>query len=464
MMGDSVSENNGKPQEESESLQNLGCLIGAGTALEDIVNEHKKKETTDRKRVIYARRPDGGKNPELGYTIDEGEPIDVETACDLKKICWGGADRPIKENWTKQGIYFNPAEKLLSYGLKTEKNETKTLLMCLQAYLLKPLLFAENEKENKRTANRGKYNRTKKDKEDKVDKLLSDDAVAKILKCKEATQKNMLIEGITEMLFKASGGKDAVFCLTGDTACFEPPNSFLNDAITEKLRLFTTKNPNDLKPIIKTFLDLITKENGVGLICILYSLILSRGIELIKTDLQDQADKPLVNMELNECSQGLINLSIAGIATPYVHNSSTMIGDKQRDGICGRCEIGLLMSSGDSQSEQVGAYLKTPILPMWLTKCDGQLGILFNPNKDIFRNKAAENKFELYYYANFEFGKSEKPKETILTIDSRNGAKKDDSDKGFDPTVVKIPPLETAIHTKWQDSTIDWKDVEPYVW
>jgi len=81
MMGDSVSENNGKPQEESESLQNLGNLIGAGTALEDIVNEHKKKETTDRKRVIYARRPDGGKNPELGYTIDEGEPIDVETAC-----------------------------------------------------------------------------------------------------------------------------------------------------------------------------------------------------------------------------------------------------------------------------------------------------------------------------------------------------------------------------------------------
>ena len=77
----------------------------------------------------------------------------------------------------------------------------------------------------------------------------------------------------------------------------------------------------------------------------------------IKTDLQDQADKPLVNMELSilliwfsfknhiqwlfdynfqmtliiydfldECSQGLINLSIAGIATPYVHNSTTMIG------------------------------------------------------------------------------------------------------------------------------------------
>ena len=31
--------------------ENLGNLIGAGTALEDIVNEHKKKETTDRSKI-----------------------------------------------------------------------------------------------------------------------------------------------------------------------------------------------------------------------------------------------------------------------------------------------------------------------------------------------------------------------------------------------------------------------------
>ena len=32
--------------------ENLGSLIGAGTALEDIVNEHKKKETTDRSKIL----------------------------------------------------------------------------------------------------------------------------------------------------------------------------------------------------------------------------------------------------------------------------------------------------------------------------------------------------------------------------------------------------------------------------
>jgi hypothetical protein len=36
--------------------------------------------------------------------------------------------------------------------------------------------------------------------------------------------------------------------------------------------------------------------------------------------------------------------------------------------------------------------LKTPMLPMWLTKCDGQLGLLFNPNRDLLRTRGAENK------------------------------------------------------------------------
>ena len=43
-------------------------------------------------------------------------------------------------------------------------------------------------------------------------------------------------------------------------------------------------------------------------------------------------------------------------------------------------------------SSKVGVFLKTPVLPMWLTRCEGQMGLLFNPIKDIFRNRAAENK------------------------------------------------------------------------
>ena len=42
-------------KKDSTVSENLGSLIGAGTALEDIVNEHKKKETrtTDRSKILW---------------------------------------------------------------------------------------------------------------------------------------------------------------------------------------------------------------------------------------------------------------------------------------------------------------------------------------------------------------------------------------------------------------------------
>ena len=65
-------------------------------------------------------------------------------------MCWGGQEKSLKKYWTTTGVQFNPAEKLFGYGLKSNKDEMKNFLICLQAYLMKPLLYAENEKENKR--------------------------------------------------------------------------------------------------------------------------------------------------------------------------------------------------------------------------------------------------------------------------------------------------------------------------
>ena len=58
-----------------------------------------------------------------------------------------------------------------------------------------------------------------------------------------------------------------------------------------------------------------------------------------------------------------------------------------------------------------------------------------------------ENKFDLYYYANYEFDKTETPKQTLITIDSRGGKKEEVA--GFDQEENILPPLETAINSKW---------------
>ena len=45
----------------------------------------------------------------------------------------------------------------------------------------------------------------------------------------------MIIEGLLDVLFKASGGENAVFCIPGSEKCFEPPGKYLTDTITEKV-------------------------------------------------------------------------------------------------------------------------------------------------------------------------------------------------------------------------------------
>ena len=38
--------------------------------------------------------------------------------------------------------------------------------------------------------------------------------------------------------------------------------------------------------------------------------------------------------------------------------------------------------------------MKTPTLPMWVTKVNGQIGVLFNPNKELMRSYNAENRYD----------------------------------------------------------------------
>ena len=76
-----------------------------------------------------------------------------------------------------------------------------------------------------------------------------------------------------------------------------------------------------------------------------------------------------------------------------------------------------------------------------------QVGVLFNPNRELMRSHHAENRFPLFYYADAEFKKEER-RETQLIIDTRtktliaNPQNQDDYDD------MKEPPLQCAIKTK----------------
>merc|ERR1719328_542395 len=161
------------------------------------------------------------------------------------------------------------------------------------------------------------------------------------------------------------------------------------------------------------------------------------------------------------------------MATPYLHNGTMEIEDEdkqeitERVGCVNRNDIGFLLWDKDearTMKWQLGSRLKTPTLPMWVTKVNGNYGVLFNPNRELMRSYAAENRFQLYYYSDAEFKKEER-KDTILTIDTRSkqGMRIEsnyDEDGDLDDD-RKEPPLQLAIKTKWEGADIDWHGVHP---
>jgi hypothetical protein len=67
----------------------------------------------------------------------------------------------------------------------------------------------------------------------------------------------------------------------------------------------------------------------------------------------------------------------------------------QKVGIVERGQIGFLLWDKDdatSATFNIGSRLKTPILPLWVTKCNDVIGVLFNPNKELLKTHDAEKK------------------------------------------------------------------------
>jgi len=426
-------------------------------------------------RVLYARKA----GEEFGQHVDDGEKISQETACSLKHFAWGSANMPPKSEWLKQGIPLHPAEGLFAYGVRAPRNGTRNFLICLNAYFLKHLLFDTGKKKNT-TSNRnaGRFARNQRNQQQSSGssiKASKGSFKGQVLKPSEKIQTDMFCGGLAEILFRVGDGKEAVFCLPGTENCFEPSAHYGIDGVTEKLRLFTIKKEEDLKTLIKRYVTNLWADNGTGLLSILYSIMLSRNFDRLKEDMQDQHNNSLID-PMGECTQCLLNLVVIGRATPYLHNGEMQIEQEEtgefveRSGAIGRNDIGFLIWEKDQLRTEkwgLGSRMKTPTLPMWVTKVNGQIGVLFNPNKELMRSYNAENRFQLYYYSDAEFKKEER-KDTVLTIDTRTKidkhiTQKDETDDGDLDDDMQEAPLQLAIKTKWEGADIDWHGVHAYV-
>ncbi|XP_023337706.1 inactive ubiquitin carboxyl-terminal hydrolase MINDY-4B isoform X2 [Eurytemora carolleeae] len=469
-----------REEQETGGLKNAKDIFNKVNNLTVVKMEKRRKSIHQPKdnRVLYSGKP----GAEGGPVSVGGERIDIDTACELKEICWGGSSYIPKPNWIKSSISFHEPENLNAFGIRTDKGATKEFQIVLQAYILKQLMFEgkTTKKNTRRSAmdfDGGGPNRTRKQRGKTV-------TLIQLLRPSDVTQREILIGAIAEILWKVGGQTRAVLAIPDTELSFEITPRITADKITEKLRIFKANKEEEAKNIVKKHISYFMQHEGGGLILLLYSIVLSRGIDELRKDLQSHSNDALITPDDN-ILLGLSNLMLTGVGTPYLHNGimtadtddATNIEEKNGEtgeteygdgkvGISGRNDIGFLLWGNDEEHTMkynLGSRLKTPVLPIWVTFCSGQWGVLFNPNRDLMKSYQAENRFQLYYYSDTP---TKEKKETVLTIDTRSTKIKqkmiiDSGVEDFDE--VEDDPLEKAIETKWEGATVDWGGIAPYV-
>ncbi|GAB1601101.1 ubiquitin carboxyl-terminal hydrolase MINDY-3-like [Argonauta hians] len=146
------------------------------------------------------------------------------------------------------------------------------------------------------------------------------------------------------------------------------------------LRCHECANAEELKNCVKENLSSFTREYGVLLY--LYSVVLSKGIEQIKNEVEDPCES-LIDGTHGHGSQSLINLLLTGRAVSNVWDNDKEISGLKMRGIYKQSYIGFLTLLEHLRYCEVGWFLKNPKCPIWLLASETHLTVLFSKEKRI---------------------------------------------------------------------------------
>ncbi|XP_013399947.1 probable ubiquitin carboxyl-terminal hydrolase MINDY-4 [Lingula anatina] len=356
--------------------------------------------------------------------ITNARPIDIQTAVELKTVIFGTASKFFNDEWLYQSFTFSDQPRL-QYGIVQKKGGPCGVLAAVQAMVLQEMLF---NKETKPTSDSLEPSR------------------------KERTA--CLAAAISAILWRAGQQKEAVVTLPCGRSIFAGSGRYKPDNVTETLVLNIFSTQEELHEFIKQHINTFELEGSTGVVLFTYSLILSRTIPELKSDM-DVPTNTLMGAH-GYCSQELVNLILTGKAASNVFNDKVELdsgtGPKMiLKGIHARSDIGLLSLFEHYKSCEVGTFLKTPRFPIWVVCSESHFSVLFSLKKELMSDWKVERKFDLYYYD----GLARQDEEIRLTIETTNRFYEPPSDDDL------VPPLEHCIRTKWKDAQIDWNGTEP---
>ncbi|XP_059054667.1 ubiquitin carboxyl-terminal hydrolase MINDY-3 homolog [Achroia grisella] len=118
-------------------------------------------------------------------------------------------------------------------------------------------------------------------------------------------------------------------------------------------------------------------KDKYGVLLLLYSVILSKGVATVETELAELSD-PLIHSTYGYGSQGLINLMLTGRAVAHVWDHDQVVGGLRLRGIEKQNDIGFLTIMEHMQYCTVGSFYKNPKHPVWVLASETHLTVLFS--------------------------------------------------------------------------------------
>jgi len=386
------------------------------------------------KNLCYERRLQARKNTgnETQTLPPGGTPMDYDNAAKMRTMLFGTCVAMNFPEWYRTTFVFRDPEQELAYGLRTQKNTVKPLILCVQAYVIRYLVF--DTKVRKTCPN--------------SDELLLPPA---------SRQKDGLASAFTDMIWKCSsnGKVPAKLCLLQRDSSVISDTNYSRDGITERVMIFEFTTKDSLLQFTKSHIHWFTSDQNPGCLLFTYSMLLTRGLEQVEEDMSDiHATLFSPNGEIRH---EFIMLMLVGNATPYLFNGTIQdeVDGKyvEQRGIQVRGDIGFLHYTAKETTFQseIGSRLKTPYCPIWLTAGGDNFGVLFNPNKELMRDYRSENRFQLFYYN----GSGNQTGNTLIGLDTRVARSFYDEEE--------TPMLENVVLTKWNEVSVQWNGVTPFI-
>ncbi|XP_060534262.1 ubiquitin carboxyl-terminal hydrolase MINDY-3 homolog [Cylas formicarius] len=274
----------------------------------------------------------------------------------LRNLLWGAEIKhDIFRRWS-QGFYFSTNEKS---ALEQAEGGPCAILAPVQAFIIKNLLLEYN----------GLLFREKVGPDVQTKILVN--ALSEILgQCNNGNFCVVHLENVSDSSTELNGDKNENIELS------EPldPNQFHTDL---EVLCFQT-----LAEVTKYYFDNIKKLNGrFGVLLFLYSVILSRGLQQVKSECDSQ--EPLIDETYGYGSQSLINLMITGRASTYVWDHYQDVGGLKLKGIEKQSQVGFITIMEYHRFCTVGSFYKNPIHPVWVLASDTHLTVLFSDERKL---------------------------------------------------------------------------------